>query len=109
MTVLESFNLCVCARAGIGGPYALRGGTAFLWAGNLSAVVPSVSSHRRDCSLRKSTCGLFHSDYVRYGRETDRDLRRMTDRAGVLIKNEGNTVRVAVEDEPTECKWTRYF
>src|SRR6266446_4588960 len=65
MTVLGSFNLRVCARAGIGGPYAPRGGTAFLWAGNPSAVVPSVSSHRRDGSLRKSTCRLLHSDYVR--------------------------------------------
>jgi len=33
----------------------------------------------------------------------------MTDRAGFLIKNDGNTVRVAGEDEPTECKWTRSF
>src|SRR6266581_911780 len=33
----------------------------------------------------------------------------MTDRAGFLIKNDGNTVRVAGEDEPTECKWIRPF
>src|SRR5437899_145040 len=33
----------------------------------------------------------------------------MAGRAGFLIKNDGISVRVAGEDEPTECKWIRSF
>src|SRR2546428_14031645 len=33
----------------------------------------------------------------------------MAGRDGFLIKNDGISVRVAGEDEPTECKWIRSF
>src|SRR5713101_5808457 len=89
MVVLGAFNLRVCARAGFGGLYAPRGGTVFLWAATLSAVVPSVSSHRQNCDLRENTCGLSRSEYVQSCRAGDCVLRVMTGRARFLIKNNG--------------------
>src|SRR5713226_932828 len=41
----------------------------------VSAVVPSVSSHRQNCDLRENTCGLSRSEYVQSCRAGDCVLR----------------------------------
>src|SRR5712692_2064276 len=75
MVVLGAFNLRACARAGFGGLYAPRGGTVFLWAANLSEVVPSVSSHRQNCERRENTGEPNKSEYVQSCRAGDCVLR----------------------------------
>jgi len=86
--ILGGVNVRGFARAGFDGPYARRGGTVSLWAGSLSAVVPSVSSHRQNCIHRENTCGL--SPFRACSIVSSRRLcfARDASRARFLIKND---------------------
>ena len=86
----RAFDLCAFVRVSTGGLCAPHGGTVFPLAGSLSAVAPSVSSHRWERNRRKNSCGgRSHSARGSLGRSRDEFLRMIPGRAGFLIKNDG--------------------